>query len=81
MNIRKATDRQIYDFIVAHRQKNGWSPTIREICDGVGIRSASTMHARLQSMKYKGMIRDGGPKSARTVIPIPEEEWSGHADS
>jgi len=79
--MQKATEREVYDFIVGFREKHGWSPTVREIGRGVGISSSSTVHKRLARMKFLGMIKDGGPRSSRTLMPLPESDWREHADS
>lgn len=71
----KVTDMEIYDFIARYREEHGWSPTVREIGRGVGLSSTSTVHGRIEKMKYKGMLKDGGPNAARTLTTVPIEEW------
>ena len=79
--MQKATEREVYDFIVSFREKYGWSPTVREIGKGVGISSSSTVHKRLARMKFLGMVTDGGPRAQRTLKPLPESDWRKDADS
>ena len=56
--------RQILDFISQYIQKNGFSPTLQEIADAIGVKSLATVHEHLQALtkkhlirKYEGMVR------------------------
>jgi repressor LexA len=56
--------RQILDFISQYIQKNGYSPTLQEIADAIGVKSLATVHEHLQALtkkhlirKYEGMVR------------------------
>ena len=49
--------RQIFDFITQYIQKNGFSPTLREIADALGVSSLATVHEHLEVMAKKGVIR------------------------
>ena len=44
------TRKKIYEFVVAYLLQHGYPPSMREIAAGVGVRSASTVHAHLQEM-------------------------------
>ena len=48
----------ISDFI----DENGWSPTIREIADGLGYGSTSTVHAHIQRLILLGYLEGSGRK-------------------
>jgi repressor LexA len=56
--------RQILDFINQYIQKHGYSPTLQEIADAIGVKSLATVHEHLQALikkqlirKYEGMVR------------------------
>lgn len=49
--------KQIYDFINQYIQKNGTSPTLKEIANAIGVSSLATVHEHLESMVKKGIIR------------------------
>lgn len=56
--------RQIVDFISQFIQKNGYSPTLQEIADAIGVSSLATVHEHLQALvkkkvikKYEGAVR------------------------
>lgn len=56
--------RQIVEFIKQFIQKNGFSPTLQEIADAIGVSSLATVHEHLQALikkkvikRYEGAIR------------------------
>jgi len=49
--------RQILDFIDSEVRRCGYPPSVREIGDGVGLTSTSTVHAHLTALEKKGYIR------------------------
>ena len=56
--------RQIVDFISQFIQRNGYSPTLQEIADAIGVSSLATVHEHLQALvkkkvikKYEGAVR------------------------
>lgn len=51
------TRQKIYDFLVSFITKNGFSPTIREICDGTGLKSTATIYRHLMVLEQMGRIR------------------------
>jgi repressor LexA len=49
--------RQIVDFIGQYIQKNGYSPTLQEIADSIGVSSLATVHEHLQALQRKKVIK------------------------
>lgn len=49
--------RDIFDYIVSEVQKKGYPPSVREICQAVGLKSTSTVHGHLEKLEKKGYIR------------------------
>ncbi len=49
--------KQILDFISQYIQKWGFSPSLKEIADALGVSSLATIHEHLGSMEKKGIIR------------------------
>ncbi len=47
----------ILDCIRNEVQKKGYPPSVREICEGVGLKSTSTVHGHLNKLEEKGYIR------------------------
>lgn len=54
----KNTDKQqqILDFIQQQVMEKGYPPTVREICDAVGLNSPSTVHGYLTRLEKNGFI-------------------------
>lgn len=49
-------DKEILKAINSYVNANGISPTVRNICDLVGLRSSSTVHAYLNRLEIEGFI-------------------------
>ncbi|HIT85103.1 MAG TPA: transcriptional repressor LexA [Candidatus Ornithomonoglobus intestinigallinarum] len=69
-------DREIMDFIYKFGRRNGFPPTVREICGAVGLASTATVHSRLKKLEREGFIEheDSKNRSLRLVNYTPEEE-------
>ena len=64
------TRTEMLDFIRQYRSKNGYSPSYRDISDGLGI-SIATVTFHLHKMRAAGMIQfnDKISRSITTVDP------------
>lgn len=49
--------RQIVEFIAQYIQKYGYSPTLQDIADAIGVSSLATIHEHLEALVKKGVIR------------------------
>ena len=49
--------REIIDFINTFIRTNGYSPTLQEIADAIGVKSLATVHEHLSALTKKGVIR------------------------
>jgi repressor LexA len=61
----------IYDFVVLYRAKMHFSPSMREIAEGVGLYSVSTVHKHVHSLVGKGWFLPYAGKN-RTILPNEE---------
>ena len=68
----------ILDFLKKEIKQNGYPPTVREICDAVGLSSTSTVHAHLETLERKGYIRRSPTKNRS--IEILEDNFYGFSD-
>ena len=61
--------KQILDFISQYIQKNGYSPTLQEIADSMGLSSLATVHEHLQALEKKGIVKryDGAVRGIEIV--------------
>jgi len=74
----KLTTKQqrVLDFLKAEIRQNGYPPTVREICDAIGLSSTSTAHAHLEMLERKGYIRRSKTKNRSTEI-LDEDFYGG----
>ena len=49
--------KNILNFITAFQREHGYSPTLREIGDDVGLSSASSVQYQVHQLAAKGFIR------------------------
>ena len=52
----------ILEFIRSELEHKGYPPSVREICNAVGLRSTSSVHAHLTALEKKGLIRRDSTK-------------------
>ena len=62
---------KILDFIIDYIQLHGYPPTIREIGEGVGLRSSSSVHRHLTKMIEIGMIESDTGLGFPRAIRVP----------
>src|SRR5579872_4390456 len=48
---------EILDFIDRTQRDRGYPPSVREICEAVGLTSTSTVHAHLNTLQKQGYLR------------------------
>lgn len=70
------TNRQldVLDFIKRFIADNGYSPTVREIASGMGLKSPSSVQDHLRSLVKNGIITTGKQKS-RTIELLVQNEY------
>lgn len=56
-------EQSIFDYIKENILKNGYSPSIRDICTALDIKSTSTVHTCLERLEKKGYIQKETGKS------------------
>ena len=56
---------KIYNFIVNFMTEKGYSPSIREIGDAVGLNSTSSVFNQLMNLQDDGLIKMQNGKSRR----------------
>ncbi len=68
--------KEILDFIRAYRQKRGFSPTQREICEEFGYSSFGTLQKHIKLLLEKGvLVRDWNKR--RSLVLAEEEKPAG----
>lgn len=71
--MEKMTRREqvIYDYVIRYRAKMHFSPSMREIADGVGLYSVSTVHKHVHSLVDKGWFL---PYTGKNRAILPNED-------
>lgn len=64
-------EEQILTFIREYSAENGYAPSIREICAGVGLRSTASVNYHLKNLQQKGMLTLG-EKGRKRAIAAPQ---------
>lgn len=72
--MKKSEQRQneILQFMKKTIASKGYSPTVREICSALDIKSTSTVHSDIKVLEDKGLVRKD-PAKPRTVLPVDNE--------
>lgn len=48
---------QIFKFLKTYTENKGYPPSVREICEAVGLKSTSSVHGHLKKLEEKGLIK------------------------
>ena len=73
-------EQAIYTYITETLEREGYSPTVRDIQKAMGIKSTSTVHSYLARLEEKGMIRKD-PGKSRTIQTDRGRERTSEASS
>ena len=73
--MKKSEIRQndILDFMKRTIAEKGYSPTVREICAALKIKSTSTVHSDIKALEDKGLVKKD-PAKPRTVLPVSDRK-------
>ena len=66
------TDR-IYEYLQTVIPQQGYAPSVREICQAVGLKSPSTVHFHLKRLQERGLIEKGDGKGRAIVLTGPQD--------
>ena len=66
------TDR-IYEYLQTVIPQQGYAPSVREICQAVGLKSPSTVHFHLKRLQEQGLIEKGDGKGRAIVLTGPQD--------
>ena len=58
----------IVDFVNQFIQENGYSPSVREIGEAVGLRSTASVSYHLQALQAKGLLQAPGAKGRKRAL-------------
>ena len=64
----KPTEQRVYNFIKKYHEEHNLMPTVRDICDGVGLKSTGSVQYVLTRLREKGLITEANNKSRSCKI-------------
>ena len=68
-------ERDLLQFVSQYMQKNGYAPTLAEICDGLGLRSPATVHEHIANLIDKGVLKKG--EGTRRSLEVVDQRVMG----
>lgn len=75
MNYLEPKEQLVFDYIKENIKKNGYSPSIRDICTALNIKSTSTVHTCLERLERKGYIqKENGKSRTLRIEGITQDE-------
>lgn len=81
MKNMQATDKQqkVLDYVREQIKKDGYAPSVREICKALDLKSTSTVHGYLSRLEKKGLIQKAAqkPRTLRIVGADADDEDKG----
>ena len=69
----------VYDCITEFIEEKGYGPTVREVCERLGLSSPSTVHVHLRSLEEKGLINRDPLKSRSITVPSMSVQEPEHS--
>lgn len=81
MNYKKGENRQkdAMKFIIRFQYRNGYPPNVRDLCEGIGLKSTSHAHKLLEQLENRDLIAREGSKSRTMRILDAAYEFAGQA--
>ncbi len=72
---RISTQKRILEFIQKEVESKGYPPSVREICEAVGLKSTSTVHGHLSRLEKKGLLKRDAmkPRAIGLVSKAPRK--------
>lgn len=63
------TKEKVYNFILQYTREYGYAPSVREIAEGLGLKSTSSVHSHLKKLQEEGKIemRRNSPRAIKVV--------------
>lgn len=71
----KERERRILEYMKVETKKKGYPPTVREMCNALGIKSTSTAHKALENLEHLGYIRKD-PSKPRAIELLDQDHFA-----
>ena len=79
MHDLSAKQQQILEYVKSEVREKGYPPSVREICEAVGLKSTSTVHGHLARLEKKGLIRRDPTKPRAIEILSDQPDYPSRA--
>ncbi len=79
MSELKPKEKLIFDFIKETIAREGYAPSVRDICAALSIKSTSTVHMYLENLERKGYIQRQSGKSRTIRVESQDSESSDNS--
>ena len=66
--------KRILDFIIEKVDRDGYPPSVREICEAVELKSPSTVHSHLKKLESMGYLTKEGHKTRALKVDVLSNE-------
>ncbi|MBR5349456.1 MAG: transcriptional repressor LexA [Lachnospiraceae bacterium] len=63
-----AKQQRVYEYLTEFTHRNGYAPSVREICEDLELKSTATVAGHLETLEKKGYIRRGTGKNRAIEI-------------
>lgn len=83
----KGTTAKVYDYIVKYSEQHGYQPSLREIAEETGIKSASTIFYHIEKLERMGYVKKSALKNRAIELttkndePAPQKSENAHLRS
>lgn len=72
-------EKRVLEYIKEEIKKKGYPPTVREICEALGVKSTSTIHKDIANLIEKGILKKD-PSKPRALTLVGAHQPSSTAD-
>ena len=80
IDMLKPRQKKILDFMKQEISTKGYPPTVREICQAMGIASTSTVHKDIETLVNEGYLKKD-PSKPRAIMVVDPDVKSGHVEA
>ena len=61
----------VYRAIVNYINEHQYPPTVREVCEIVGLKSSASVHRHVEILKEKGLLESDSGKQNKRALRVP----------
>lgn len=75
-------ENRVLEYIKEEIKKKGYPPTVREICEALGVKSTSTIHKDIANLIERGILKkDPSKPRALTLVGEHQSDFAASTDS